>query len=123
MMTETEMRQQGFDEWNKVERCFIWNQLSLDFQRQIVEYDTTYKTQLEHYLLAAFHQYATYPSYFYKNMFVYIQNKLCEQKQLIYYLDKVKELYWNKHEEEMAATRHVYKYVDGNGRIIDSYIC
>lgn len=120
-MTEAEMRQQGF-EWNNVQRCFIWNQLSLNFIRELVEYDPFYKTQLEHHLLMAFHGYATYPSFFYKNMYIYIQNKLNELKQLIYYLDKVKELYWDKHEEEMAATRHVYKLVDGSGIVRDQWV-
>lgn len=120
-MTETEMRQQGF-EWQNVERCFLWNELSKDFIRQLVEYDTTYKTQLEHHLLMAFHGYASYSSYFYRNMYTYLKLGLAEQKELDCYADQLYMMYREQAEQEYNA-RTVYKAVDGMGRVLDMWVC
>ena len=121
-MTEEELRQQGFESWDDVERCFLWNELSKDFIRQLVEYDTIYKTQLEHHLLMAFHGYATFASFFYKNMYIYLKSGLAEQKELECYSDRVYQLYSQKYQEELNASRSVYKFVDGTGRVLESWV-
>ena len=120
MKTEAELRQQGF-EWSNVERCFLWGQLSKDFMRELVEYDQKYKTWLEHALIMDFHGYSVHASTFYKNMYIYIQDKLYEQKQLEYYLDKVKQMYWDQCEQELNA-RIVHTIKDNCGRVLDSWV-
>ena len=120
-MTQTEMREEGF-EWDNVEKCFLWYQLSHDFIRELVEYDTCYKTQLEHHLLMAFHGYATYPSQFFKNMYIYLRCGLAEQRELEYYTDQVYQMYSQKFNEELQSSRTVYKFVDGTGRVLDSWV-
>lgn len=120
-MTETEMRQQGF-QWDNVERCFLWNELSKDFIRELVQYDTCYKTQLEHHLLMAFHGYASFSSYFYLNMYNYIKLGLAEQKELECYDERVGMMYMDQLQQEQQA-RIVYSFKDGTGRILDQWVC
>lgn len=121
-MTETELREDGFD-WDNVLRAFLWNDLNKDFIRQLVEYAPIYKTQLEHHLLAAVHGYSSFPCYFYQNMYHYIKLGLAEQKQLIYYLDQIYIMYQQQRQREWNASRQVYKFVDGTGRVLDQWIC
>ena len=119
-MTEIEMRQQGF-EWQNVERCFLWNELSNDFIRELVEYDPVYKTQLQHHLLCAFHGYASYPSNFYMNMWQYLKAGLAEQKELKYYADRLYMMYREQAEKEFNS-RVVHKFVDGTGKVLDQVV-
>lgn len=115
------MRQQGL-QWENVERCFLWNELSNDFIRELVQYDTTYKTQLEHHLLMAFHGYASYSSYFYLNMCNYIKLGLAEQKELECYVERVGMMYMDQLQQEQQA-RIVYSFKDGTGRVLDTWVC
>lgn len=119
-MTEIEMRQQGF-EWQNVERSFIWNNLEPDFIRELVEYDPTYKTKLQHHLIAALQGFASYPSKFFQNMYIYLQLNLAEQRELKNYSERVGMLYmdqWNKEQQ----SRHTYSLIDNNGRVTDQII-
>lgn len=118
-MNESEIREFGLD-WDNVEKAFLWKNLSKDFIRELVEYDPTYKTQLQHHLLCAFHRYASYPSYFYQNMGYYIQNGLAEQKQLINCVDQLYQMYREQSEKEYNS-RQIYRLVDGTGRIVDAW--
>lgn len=120
MMTEAEMRQNGF-EWENVERCFLWGQLSIDFMRELVEYDEKYKTWLEHALLMDFHGYSVHASAFYKNMYNYLKLGLAEQKELKCYSEKVEQMYWDQKQKEDQA-RVVHKFVDGTGRVLDTWV-
>ena len=122
MKTQTEIRQQGFD-WDNVERSFLWQNLSKDFIRELVEYDPCYKTQLQHHLLAAFHGYASYPSLFYQNMYIYLKMGLAEAKELIYYVDRVYMMYREQMQMQQSASRCTYKFVDGTGRVLDTWVC
>ena len=115
-MTESELREGGL-QWDNVQKCFLWNELSKDFIRELVEHDTTYKTQLEHNLLCAFHGYASYPSYFYKNMWQYIKLGLAEQKELQYYTERVGMLYMDQKQQE-ERSRHVYSLIDNRGCVL-----
>ena len=119
-MIETDLREMGL-QWQNVQRCFIWSELSPDFIRELAEHDQTYKTQLEHHLLMAFHGYATYPSYFFINMWWYIRLGLAEQKQLAYYIERVGQLYLDQKQKE-DQSRQVYSLVDNNGRILDQCV-
>lgn len=121
MRTESQIREDGF-EWENIQRAFLWQELGCDLMRELVEYDTIYKTQLQHHLLCAFHGYATYPSFFYKNMYIYLRCGLAEERDLEYYTDKVYQMYSQKFEEEMNAMKPVYKFVDSNGRILDQVV-
>ena len=114
------MRQQGL-QWDNVERCFLWNELSRDFIRELVEADPTFKTQLEHHLLMCFHGYASYPSYFFMNMYTYIKLGLAEQKELVHYKDQIYML-WREQAEQEYNSRHVYSLVDCTGRKIDQWV-
>ena len=120
-MTEAEMRQQGL-QWENIERYFLWNELSKDFIRQLVEYDPTYKTQLEHHIIMALNGYASYPSTFYQNVHYYLINKLAEQKQLVNYADRLYLLHRQQAEKEFNS-RQVYKFVDGGtGKVLDTWV-
>ena len=121
-MTETELREMGL-QWQNVQKCFIWSELSPDFIRELVEYDPVYKTQLEHHLLCAFHGYASYPSNFYKNMLQYLKLGLAEEKELECYTERVGMLYMNQLNQEEQASRQVYKFVDGGtGKVLDTWV-
>lgn len=121
MMTEEELREQGF-QWDNVLRAFLWSDLSKDFIRELVEYDPIYKTQLEHHLLAAIHGYSAFPCFFYQNMYHYIKLGLAEQKQLKYYVDKCYMMYYQQRQREWNASRQVYKFTDGTGRVLDQWV-
>lgn len=120
MRSESQIRQQGLD-WQNVERSFIWSNLEPDFIRELVEYDQGYKTTLEHLLIAALQGYASYPSIFYQNMYIYLQLNLAEQKELKNYTERVGMMYmdqWNKEQQN----GHTYILIDNNGRITDQII-
>ena len=116
-MTEEEIRMMGLC-WNTIERAFIWYDLSRDFIRELVEYDKTYKTQLQHHILMAFHGYASYPSHFFSNMYCYLDLKLAEQKELYYYKDQVYRMYLEQQQKEWSS-REVYRMVDSTGTVLD----
>ena len=119
-MTETELREMGL-QWQNVERSFIWSNLEPDFIRELAEYDQVYKTTLEHHLIAALQGFASYPSTFYQNMYIYLQLNLAEQKELKCYSERVGMLYmdqWNKEQQ----SRHRYSLIDNNGRVTDQII-
>ena len=118
---ETQLREEGIT-WDLVQKAFIWHDLSKDFLRQLVETDQCFKTQLQHHLLCAFHGYASYPSYFYKNMWQYLKAGLAEQKELVFYASKLYMMYREQEEKEIYANRQVYKFVDGTGRVIDQFV-
>ena len=120
-MTEEEIRLEGF-EWQNVERAFLWSELSKDFIRELVEYDPTYKTQLEHHLLMAFHGYASFASYFYKNMYTYLNMGLAEQKELVFYASKIYMMYREKEAKEIYANRQIFqaRLIDYNGTVLDT---
>lgn len=121
-MTESEIREQGF-KWQNVERAFLWQLLGRDLIREMVQYDSCYKTQLEHHLLMAFHGYASYPSSFYQNMYIYLKAGLAEAKDLACYAEQLYMLYREQAEKEWNASRQVYKFVDGaTGRVLDSFV-
>ena len=121
MQTEEELREDGF-QWDNVLRAFLWSDLSKDFIRQLVQYDQTYKTQLEHHLLAAFHGYSQFPSLFYKNMYSYIKLGLAEQKQLSHYVEQIYMMYTEQKNKEWNASRQVFQFTDGTGRVLDTYV-
>lgn len=119
-MTQTEIRMMGLC-WNTIERAFLWYNLSRDFIRELVEYDQTYKTQLEHHLLMAFHGYATFASTFYYNMYSYLKLGLAEQKELVYYADRLYGMYLEQQQNEWNS-REVYRMVDSTGVVRDQII-
>lgn len=120
-MTEEEIRLQGFDKDN-FQRAFLWSELSKDFIRQFVEYDISYKHILQHWLMMALYRYATFAAAFYQNMFCYLNDGLATEKQLANYniMKKVYDMYREQSEKEWNASRQVYKFVDGSGRVLDS---
>lgn len=120
MRTEAEIREEGF-EWQNVERSFIWSNLEPDFIRELVEFDQTYKTQLQHHLLMAFHGYASFPSMFFQNMYIYLQLNLAEQKELKCYSEKVGQMYMNQLQQENES-RQTYSLLDHNGMVQDQII-
>lgn len=120
MRTEAEIREDGF-EWQNVERSFIWSNLEPDFIRELVEFDQIYKTTLEHHLIAALQGFATYPSTFYQNMYIYLQLNLAEQKELKCYSERVGMLYMDQLNKELES-RHIYSLIDGTGRIQDQIV-
>lgn len=119
-MTETAMRQNLLKD-EDILSYFRFNDLSKDFERELVSTRKKIKRELEHELLMDIHQYSVHASVFYKNMFVYIQNKLAEEKQLEYYLDKVRQMYWDQLQQEQQA-RIKHSLVDYNGRVLDSFV-
>lgn len=123
IMTESEIREFGLDDWDNIHTAFCWNNLSKDFIRQMVEYNPIYKTQLEQELLMDLHGYGIHASYFYQNMGYYILNKLAEQKQLVYYVDKIYEMYRAQAEQEYEARKNnIVRLIDSTGRVIDQMI-
>ena len=121
MESESELREKGFS-WSVVQRAFIWYSLSTDFMRQLVEYDQTYKTQLEHHLIMAFHGYQAFPSMFYQNMYKYLKAGLAEAKDLACYTDRIYLMYRQQKQNEWNASRSVYRFVDGTGRVLDQCV-
>ena len=121
-MTEEEIRLIGLDNCDNVERAFLWKNLSRQFIRQLAEYDKLYKTKLQHHLIWAFNGYATYSSVFYSNMWVYLQLGLAEQKQLVNYADRLYRMYREQAQNEWAASRQTYKFVDGCGVVRDQIV-
>lgn len=120
MRTEAEIREDGF-EWQNVERSFIWSNLEPDFIREFAQYDQIYKTTLEHHLIAALQGFATYPSTFYQNMYIYLKLNLAEQKELKNYTDRVGMMYMDQLNKELES-RHIYSLIDGTGRIQDQIV-
>lgn len=120
MRTESQIRQQGL-EWDNVERSFIWSNLEPDFIRELVEFDQIYKTTLEHHLIAALQGFATYPSTFYQNMYIYLKLNLAEQKELKCYSERVGMLYMNQLQQENES-RQTYSLLDHNGMVQDQII-
>lgn len=121
MMTEEEIRLMGLDDWNTIERAFLWSELSKDFMRELVEYDQKYKTWLEHALLMDFHGYSIHASAFYKNMYNYLKLGLAEQKELKCYSERVGQMYMDQMNKELES-KHVYSLVDNSGRVLDSVV-
>ena len=120
-MTESELREEGF-QWDNVLRCFLYNELTVDFERELVQYNPVYKTQLENHLLAGVHGYSKFPSYFWQNMYTYLKNNLAELKELKCYADHIYMLYRQQRENEWNASRQVYKFVDGCGVVRDQWV-
>lgn len=120
MRTEAEIREEGFD-FQNVHAAFCWSNLSKNFIRELVEYDQTYKTQLEQELLMDLNRYSVHASYFYQNMGYYISNGLAEQKQLINYVEQIYQLYKNQAEHEYQNQR-VARWIDWDGRVIDQIV-
>lgn len=120
MKTEEEIRLDGFD-WNCVEAAFCWYDLSKDFMRQLIEYDPTYKTQIEHALIMDMNRYSVHASVFYRNMYQYIKNDLAETKELKNFADRVYFMYREQAEREYNS-REVYSFTDGTGRILDQFV-
>lgn len=120
MKTEEQIRQDGF-EWNCVEAAFCWYDLSKDFMRELIQYDPTYKTQLEHALIMDMNRYSIHASVFYRNMYQYIKNGLAETKELENFADKVYFMYREQAEKEYSS-RQIYRIVDGTGRVLDSWV-
>ena len=117
---ETQLREEGIT-WDLVQKAFIWHELSNDFIRQLVETEQCFKTQLQNYLLMAFHGYSSYPSYFYNNMWKYLKLGLAEEKELACYSERVGMLYMNQLQQEVQS-RHVYKLVNNNGKVLDQLV-
>lgn len=120
MRTESEIRQQGL-EWDNVERSFIWQNLNGDLIRELAQCDLTYKTILEHHLIAALQGFASYPSKFFQNMYIYLKLDLAEQKELKNYVEKVGMMYMQQLNSELES-RHVYSLVDGSGTVKDQIL-
>lgn len=120
MRSASEIRQQGL-EWDNVERSFIWENLDADMIRELAQCDPTHKTLLQHHLIAALQGFASYPSKFFQNMYIYLKLDLAEQKQLKNYSDRVGEMYMNQLQKELES-RHVYSLVDSNGTVKDQII-
>lgn len=120
MRTESQIRQQGL-EWENVERSFIWQNLDGDVIRELAQCDPTYKTILQHHLIAALQGFATYPSTFYQNMYIYLKLNLAEQKELKNYTDRVGMMYMNQLQQEQAS-RQTYSLIDHNGMVQDQIV-
>lgn len=120
MRNENQIRQQGLDLQN-IERAFIWQNLTADFQRELITAEPIIRTKIDHHIIAALQGFASYPSMFYQNAFIYLQLNLAEQKELKYYSEKVGQMYLNQLQQENES-RHTYSLVDGTGRILDSVV-
>ena len=118
--TEDEIREAGFD-WEVVHSAFCWKNLEPDFIRQIVESDKTIKTQLEQELLMDMHGYSIHASYFYQNMYIYLNLNLAEQRELKCYSEQVGMMYMNQLQQEQAS-KHVYSLVNSNGAVMDQIV-
>lgn len=119
-MTQTEIREQGFS-FQNVQRAFIWQNLDGDVIREFAQYDQIYKTTLEHHLIAALQGFATYPSTFYQNMYIYLKLNLAEQKELKNYTDRVGMMYMDQLNKELES-RQTYSLLDHNGMVQDQII-
>lgn len=120
MRNENQIRQQGLDLQN-IERAFIWQNLTADFQRELITAEPIIRTKIDHHIIAALQGFASYPSMFYQNAFIYLQLNLAEQKELKCYSERVGMMYmdqWNKEQK----SKQVYSLVDHNGRIMDQII-
>lgn len=120
MRSESQIRQQGL-EWDNVERSFIWQNLDGDLIRELAQCDPTYKTILEHHLIAALQGFASYPSKFFQNMYIYLKLDLAEQKELKNYIERVGMMYMQQLNSELES-RHVYSLVDHIGKIQDQIL-
>lgn len=123
MMTEEEIRLQGFDKDN-FQRAFLWSELSKDFIRQFVEYDVSYKHILQRWLMMALHRYATFAAAFYQNIFCYLNDGLATEKQLANYniMKKVYDMYREQALKEWNESKDVAIYADYSGRVLDSIV-
>lgn len=66
----------------------------------------------------AFHGYASFPSMFFQNMYIYLQLNLAEQKELKCYSERVGMLYMNQLQQENES-RQVYSLVGNDGKVLD----
>ena len=121
--TEAEIREAGLD-WEVVHTAFCWKNLEPDFIREIIESNPTLcKKQLERELICDIHGYSVHASAFYQNMYIYLNLGLAEQKQLVYYVDKIYEMYREQAEQEYEARKNnIVRLVDSTGRVIDQMI-
>ena len=120
MRTESEIRQQGL-EWDNVERAFIWQNLTGDFQRELITAEPIIRKKIDHHIIAALQGFASYPSMFYQNAFIYLQLNLAEQKELKNYIERVGMMYLEQLNSELES-RHVYSLVDGSGTVKDQIL-
>lgn len=120
MKTESEIRQQGLDLQN-IERAFIWQNLTGDFQRELITAEPIMRTKIDHHIIAALQGFASYPSMFYQNAFIYLQLNLAEQKELKNYIERVGMMYMQQLNSELES-RHVYSLIDGTGKIQDKIV-
>ena len=120
MRIEDEIREAEFD-WEVVHTAFCWKNLEPDFIREIVESHPIYKTQLEQELIYDVHGYSVHASYFYQNMYIYLQLNLAEQKELKRFSVRVSQMYINQLQQEQQA-RIVHSIHYGTGRILDSIV-
>lgn len=115
MRTEQQIRLQGF-EWENIQRAMIWDNVGRDLIREMVETDKLYKTLLDRHIISALQGFASYPSMFYSNAFCYIKNGLAEHKQLLYYADRIYQMYKEQSEKEFNS-RQAVTLVDHNGMV------
>lgn len=108
--------------WQNIHAWFVWHDISIDFQRQLVAKRWDYRWKLEHELLMDFHGYSCHASVFYKNMWQYIKGGLAYTKDLKYYADRIYIMYRQQKQNEWNASRQVYKFVDNMGRTIQEYV-
>lgn len=120
MRTEAEIREDGFS-FQNVQRAFIWQNLNGDLIRELAQCDPKYKTLLDRHIIAALQGFASYPSKFFQNMYIYLQLNLAEQKELKNYIERVGMMYMQQLNSELES-RHVYSLVDSNGRIQDQIL-
>ena len=120
MRTEQQIRLQGFDQEN-IQKAMIWDNIGRDLMREMVETEPLYKTLLDRHIIAALQGFASYPSMFYQNAFIYLQLNLAEQRELKNYSDRVGQMYMNQLNKELES-RHVYSLIDNNGRVTDQII-
>ena len=120
MRSEKQIRQQGLDLQN-IERAFIWQNLTADFQRELITAEPIIRTKIDHHIIAALQGFASYPSMFYQNAFIYLKLNLAEQKELKNYTDRVGMMYMDQLNKELES-RHTYSLIDGTGRIQDQIV-
>ena len=120
MKIEDEIREAGFD-WEVVHTAFCWKNLEPDFIREIVESNPIYKTQLEQELLMDMHGYSIHASYFYQNMYIYLNLNLAEQRELKCYSEQVGMMYMSQLQQENES-RHTYSLINSNGAVMDQIV-
>ena len=120
MRSEKQIRQQGLDLQN-IERAFIWQNLTGDFQRELITAEPIIRTKIDHHIIAALQGFASYPSTFYQNAFIYLHLNLAEQRELKNYSERVGMMYMNQFQQEQAS-KQVYSLVDYNGKILDEVV-